>query len=153
MRRLELRIPPLAVVVLAALLMWLIAAFTPGVRLYIPGQTAVASVVAGCGLLICVIGILQFRRAGTTVNPLRPEAASGLVTRGIYRFTRNPMYVGFALVLLAWAVFLQNPLNIIVLVAFVVYIDRFQVRPEERALKSKFGAQFDTYKRKVRRWL
>ena len=153
MRGLELRIPPLALVLLAALLMWLISVLTSSARLYLPGSGLAATAVAICGSLICLAGVAQFRRSRTTVNPMTPEASSALVTHGIYRFTRNPMYLGFAIILLGWMIFLENPLTLAVVLAFVLYINRFQIEPEERALESTFGAEFKAYKLKTRRWI
>jgi protein-S-isoprenylcysteine O-methyltransferase Ste14 len=153
MSSLELRVPPLAVVAIAAALMWFAATVMPAVRVEVPGRILLASALALAGGSICLAGILQFRRARTTINPLVPGASSALVTNGIYRFSRNPMYLGFTLLLGAWALLLQNPLNIAVLAAFAAYIDRFQIEPEERALEAKFGADFRAYRRAVRRWL
>ena len=92
-------------------------------------------------------------RAGTTVNPIKPETAGSLVVSGIYRRTRNPMYLGFLLGLAGWAVFLSNALAFIFLPVFVLYLNRFQIRREERALASVFGKDFAAYQSKVRRWL
>ncbi|MNJ74873.1 hypothetical protein D3C77_718740 [compost metagenome] len=87
------------------------------------------------------------------VNPLKPASASALVTSGIYRVTRNPMYLGFALVLAAWTVFLASPFTLLGIAAFVLYIDRFQILPEERALHQLFGEAMDEYCARVRRWI
>lgn len=146
------RIPPLVLVLVAALLMWLIDRLLPlGVAL--AGLMVPAALLAVAGVVICALGVLSFRRAGTTVNPLEPERASQLVVTGIYRFTRNPMYLGFALLLLAWAMFLASPPALFVLAAFVAWMNRFQIAPEERALGLKFGEDFAAYRRAVRRWL
>jgi protein-S-isoprenylcysteine O-methyltransferase Ste14 len=102
---------------------------------------------------IGIAGVRAFGRARTTVDPLRPEKASSLVTAGIYRRTRNPMYVALAIALLAWAVWLAHPLTLLGVAAFVAWISRFQIAPEERALHALFGAEFDRYCSEVRRWL
>lgn len=153
MNSLELRVPPLAVVLLAGLLMGLIAVATPPLAL--PPAVRWGGAAAGIllGILAALAGVLTFRRARTTVNPLRPEAASALVANGIYRCTRNPMYLGMLLVLTGWAVYLARPWALLVLPAFVVYMNRFQIGPEERALEAIFGAEFDAYRNRVRRWL
>ena len=153
MHKLDARVPPVVLVGAAALLMWLIAVFIPSLGLTIPQHGLVAAAFVAVGALAAIAGIVEFRRARTTVDPTAPQTASALVTSGIYRVTRNPMYVGFALALLGWAVYLQNPLTLVIVAAFVAYMDRFQIRPEERALQTKFGAQFSGYTRKVRRWL
>ena len=84
---------------------------------------------------------------------MHPEAASAIVTVGIYRFTRNPMYLGFLLLLIAWAVFLGNIVSALMPLLFIAYMNRFQIAPEERALHARFGVPYETYLRSVRRWL
>ena len=153
MPNLDARVPPLLVVVAAALGMWLIAAFATPLTIAVPGRTPISAALLACGVIVCLAGIVEFRRARTTVDPTRPEAASTLVSGGVYRFTRNPMYLGFTVALLAWGVFLQNPLTLAGVAAFAAYIDRFQIRPEERALEARFGEQFRSYARRVGRWL
>ena len=101
----------------------------------------------------CVSGIVSFRRAKTTVNPMKPDSTSSLVVSGIYRYTRNPMYLGFLLVLLGWAAFLSNVAALAFLPAFVVYMNRFQIRPEERVLASLFPHDCSGIPAKVRRWI
>ena len=112
-----------------------------------------AIVLACIGLSISIAGMLAFRRAKTTVNPVKASLASSLVVQGVYRYTRNPMYVGLLLTLLAWAVFLANPLAVLWVVVYVLYITRFQIIPEERVLASLFGAEYEAYKGRVRRWV
>ena len=114
-------------------------------------HAAMIAVLAGAAASIA--GVAAFRRARTTVNPLKPDSASSLVDSGIYRLTRNPMYLGFALALLGWGIFLSNPLSLAMLFVFVGYMNRFQIVPEERALESLFGDAFKAYRSKVRRWL
>jgi len=97
--------------------------------------------------------LIAFRQSHTTVDPVHPERASTLVVGGVYRFTRNPMYLGFALLLLAWVVYLSAWLGVLVIALFVAYMNRFQIKAEERALESQFGQAFREYKKSVRRWL
>lgn len=97
--------------------------------------------------------MLSFRKARTTVNPLKPETASALVSSGVYRYTRNPMYLGFAIVLIAWSIFLAWPPALLGVLGFVMYMNIFQIGPEERALASLFGREFTQYCSQVRRWL
>ncbi|GAA3965377.1 hypothetical protein GCM10022278_23990 [Allohahella marinimesophila] len=105
------------------------------------------------GFLICIAGIIEFRRAKTTVDPRIPETTSSLVTSGIYAKTRNPMYVGFTLFLIAWAMYLTSLWSLIIVVAFVVFLNRFQIKPEEEALEVIFGQEFAAYRYRVRRWI
>jgi len=105
------------------------------------------------GFGFAISGVLAMRRARTTISPIKPEAATSLVTSGVYRFTRNPMYLGLCFVLLAWAVFLSSAWAFLGPGAFVLYINRFQIAPEENALSKLFGTAFANYQSKVRRWL
>ena len=150
---LELKVPPVLVVAVAALLMWAVAWALPALGLALSGRVPVAIIAVLIGVLVSVAGVVEFRRARTTVNPLKPDSASSLVNGGIYRLTRNPMYLGFALALLGWGIFLSNPLSLAMLFVFVGYMNRFQIVPEERALESLFGDAFKAYRSKVRRWL
>ncbi len=97
--------------------------------------------------------MVSFRKARTTVNPLKPQAATSLVTTGIYAVTRNPMYLGMVLVLIGWAGFLASPISVMGPVLFWLYIDRFQIQPEERAMSALFGSSFAEYSARVRRWI
>jgi protein-S-isoprenylcysteine O-methyltransferase Ste14 len=150
---LEARIPPPVVDLAAAALMWAIARALPGLTVSFPGQLAFAIAVALIGVAVSIAGVVAFRRAGTTVNPLKPERSSALVAAGIYARTRNPMYAGMAAVLLGWGIWLGNLPALLALPLFVGYITRFQIRPEERILEAKFGEAFRAYCRQVRRWL
>ena len=105
------------------------------------------------GVAFDLLGLAAFRTLRTTVNPLKPERASALVTVGIYRITRNPMNVGMSLLLLAWAVCLSALLPFAGPALFVLYLTRFQIQPEERALKALFGEEYTAYAARVRRWL
>lgn len=123
----------------------------------VPGLPAmlrwIALVLAIAGLAFDARSVLDFVRARTTINPLKPATSSTLVTAGLYRVTRNPMYVGMALLLLAWTAWLGTPWALLGVAAFVAWITRFQILPEERALAQRFGAEFDAYRHRVRRWL
>jgi protein-S-isoprenylcysteine O-methyltransferase Ste14 len=100
-----------------------------------------------------VSGLMAFRRAKTTVNPMKPKSASSMVDSGVYRLTRNPMYLGLVFFLCGWAAFLWSWWALLGPFAFAAYISRFQIAPEERALYTLFGAEYLAYKAKVRRWL
>ena len=118
-----------------------------------PWASALGIAVACVGLAFNVSPKFAFRRARTTVNPLRPDAVSHLVTDGPYRITRNPMYVGHALMLTGWVIALAHPLTFAAVPAFVLWIDRLQIPPEEAALAERFPQEFAGYARRVRRWL
>jgi protein-S-isoprenylcysteine O-methyltransferase Ste14 len=150
---LELKIPPLALVVIAALLMWLGAASFPALTFHFPFQSGAAWAIGFFGALASTLGVMQFRRARTTVDPTKPGAASSLVTTGIYRRTRNPMYLGFLLILAACSIAFANAAALLILPAFVLYMNRFQIKPEERILTSIFGEAFKAYCVKTPRWI
>jgi protein-S-isoprenylcysteine O-methyltransferase Ste14 len=153
MRHLELKIPPLIVLAIAALLMWAIARATPRWTLPYPGRLLAAGALLVLGIAIMSMGVLAFRKASTTVDPRSPENTSQIVRSGIYRFTRNPMYLGMLIVLIAWMAWLSNVGAGVVPVLFALYITRWQIVPEERALAQKFGAEYEAYRNCVRRWL
>jgi protein-S-isoprenylcysteine O-methyltransferase Ste14 len=139
--------------VAAVLLMWALAEAAPGFGFDFPARRWTAWIVLAAGLATGIVAFLQFRRADTTINPMTPGKASALVTRGLYGMSRNPIYVGDVLILLGVGVLIANALAFVAVLLFMVYVDRFQVRPEERALRGRFGEAYDAYCRKVRRWL
>ena len=153
MHVLELKVPPVALVLLVAALMWFATWTMPAFEFEVPLRKIFSVSVAVAGAIVSGLGIASFRRAQTTVNPMKPDSASSLVVSGIYRLTRNPMYLGFLLVLLGWAIYLSNVVAFLFLPAFTLYMNRFQIQPEEKALHSLFGPQFVTYTSRVRRWL
>ncbi|BFM18196.1 isoprenylcysteine carboxylmethyltransferase family protein [Maricurvus nonylphenolicus] len=154
--RLENKIPPPLVMVISAAAMWLIAANTPVAFL----ATLSSSLYWGLifllfisGLGIGLGGMLSFKHAQTTINPLKPESASNLVSSGIFQYTRNPMYISLTLMLCSWGVYLQSAWAWILVPVFMLYITRCQIIPEERAMQQLFGEEFEQYKMRVRRWL
>ena len=153
MIKLELKIPPLIVMLIIGAIMWLAAATLPSLTLppLITNILAVITLVLGVG--VSVAGVWSFNKVKTTVNPMTPSESSALVDSGIYKISRNPMYVGFLLFLIAWALFLSNLYSMISAWAFVLYMNRFQIAPEEKALLQLFGNDFEHYAEKVRRWL
>ncbi len=150
---LELRIPPAAIAIAAAVLMWIAARALPYLTFPIPARGTLAPAFVLAGLLTAAAGVFEFHRARTTVNPLKPDAASALVVNGVYRRTRNPMYLGFTFILLGLAIALSNLAAALGVPAYVAYMNRFQILPEERALGGMFGAEFEAYARRSRRWL
>jgi len=149
----ELKISPVTLAVILAGLMWPLAANTPGFALAPGWRMAALLALAGTGTVIGMAGVYSFRKARTTVNPWRPHASSQLVVSGIYRHTRNPMYLGLLLGLLGWGLYLANAFALLLAVVFVPYMNRFQILPEARALRHTYGEGFLHYCDKVRRWL
>lgn len=150
---LEHRIPPPLVAVLAAIAMRAAAGIAPAAQAPATTRLALTTMLCAAGAATIIAGLVSFWRARTTVNPLKPEQATSLVTSGVYRVTRNPMYLGMALLLCAWAAELWSPWALAGPVAFVAFITRFQIIPEERALIAHFGDAFTAYAARVRRWL
>ena len=153
MSSLELKVPPPAVALLFGFLMWLVTSLVASIEVPLGARVAVALLFASIGLVFGVSAMVSFSREKTTMNPTKPAASSSLVITGPFRFTRNPMYLSLLLYLLAWAVYLSNFVAVLFLPVFVLYINQFQIKPEERVLFSLFGPEYAAYKERVRRWL
>ncbi|HMN20877.1 MAG TPA: isoprenylcysteine carboxylmethyltransferase family protein [Ottowia sp.] len=153
----EHRVPPPVIDGACALLMWWLAHALPTAQLWPRGgpvwALALALLLAVLGGGVALAGLVAFRRARTTFNPMAPQRASALVTGGIYRVTRNPMYLGMLLVLAGWGVWLGNAASWLALPLSVALLTALQIRPEERILRARFGAAFDAYAAHVRRWI
>jgi protein-S-isoprenylcysteine O-methyltransferase Ste14 len=153
MSRLVLKIPPPIIALACATGMYFLAENTLHYGLGPLWALPTAITLAIIGIGFALVGVLSFRRHRTTINPLHPEKTSRLVTGGVYRISRNPMYVGMALLLLAWAVYLESPAALLGPIAFIAYITRFQIIPEEILLAQHFAEEFSAYRQRVRRWL
>lgn len=153
MRWLELRIPPVAVALIHGIGMWVLSGRSdPGVlRSTSVGWAAGALVVLGA--MLALTAVAQFRSHKTTVDPRDPEASSTIVTTGVYRFSRNPMYLAFSLILAGWSLYLAQLQALMLVPVFVLYMTRFQIRPEERVLEERFGSEYVQYSSEVRRWV
>lgn len=150
----HLKVPPAALAVLAVMLMVALRSVLPQFTYALPYKEVVAVLLGVVGIFVAVAGIYAFRRLKTTVNPTRPGTATSLVIDGIYRWTRNPMYLGIVLCLIACGVYLANVVALIVAPAvFVLYLNHFQIKPEEEALALIFGEAYVKYQASVRRWL
>lgn len=153
MPTLELKIPPDVVALVVAALMWLISKVTPSLTRPVAARGLLALILFVAGMALIVAARVAFARANTTFSPMVPERSRELVTTGIYRLTRNPMYLGTLLALLALAALLSNAAAGVVAMGYVAYISRYQIQPEERVLHQQFGSRYDSYRRTVRRWL
>ena len=148
----HLKLPPVVVCLLAAVVMFGLDRFLPFGDFDFTGRIYFRYLFLILGGAIEVVAVIQFIRKKTTVNPTKPETVSKLVINGLYRFTRNPMYLGLLLVLLAWGVYLGNAFNTLIAAGSVSYMNRFQIQPEEEALAKTFGSEYATYLKNVRRW-
>ncbi|CCQ10092.1 hypothetical protein PALB_9570 [Pseudoalteromonas luteoviolacea B = ATCC 29581] len=152
MNALETKVPPVFVVLISAAMMWGVAQVTP----LLPDATwrvSISVLLFLLGFAVALSGVVVFRLAHTTVNPTCPEKASNLVTQGVFQLTRNPMYLGMLLALASWAVYLLAPVSVFGIVLYVWYMNRFQIEPEERAMKKLFGEEYQDYCSSVRRWI
>ncbi|MCG3758800.1 isoprenylcysteine carboxylmethyltransferase family protein [Vibrio cincinnatiensis] len=153
MRYLELKIPPVAVFLIALVMANRLPLFFTFANVSLPYRD-VAFVF--CFILSGIVGlsaVIQFRLAKTTVNPTKPYQASTIVDTGIFTLSRNPMYLALLLLILGVAYWHQNGVSLLVVVGFVIYMNRFQIQPEERVLERLFGRDYIDYKSRVRRWI
>lgn len=153
MERLELKIPPPLAFLITALLMWLCRLFFNEFNFTFRYRAIAAAACLFGAALIGLGALIMFFRAKTSVNPVQVEQTSALVTAGVYRFSRNPMYLSLACALFGWGFLLSNAVALTLPAPFILFVNRFQIRPEETALEKRFGSAFAAYKKRVRRWL
>jgi len=153
MKYLELKIPPLALTLTIGLLMWLFSSQHIADKFNNTWSLAIAFVVLFTGAVFAIWGVIEFRKAKTTVDPRVPEQTKSLVVSGVYRLSRNPMYIGFLFMLTAWSIFLSELQGYLFLPMFIFYMNCFQIAPEERFMKQKFGEEYSQYISQVRRWI
>lgn len=153
MDKLERKIPPVALFVIFVILMTVIDKVWVVFRFELPLNLFVAVAAVGLSGVIGLAGVYEFRKAKTTVNPINVEAASTVVDSGIFAYTRNPMYLALMILLVGLGYWQQNMLCLLLSYGFVMYLNRFQIRPEEKALENNFGPEYLDYKQRVRRWI
>lgn len=156
MSRLEHLVPPPAVLLITLIAMFVISRYDQARDLRADVYIVNSSIAIGfavAGIAIVIMAIRQFRATQTTINPLKPHTASNLVTTGVFRFTRNPMYLGMVFVALGSVAYYGSAWCVLAVIAFVAYITRFQIIPEERAMLALFGHEFEIYKTRTRRWI
>ena len=154
MPKLELKIHPPIILVSCGVFAWLIS-ITAATPFDFPKNVTItfAIITVIVGLVLAISAIFKFHRAETTLDPTKPGDSSVLVTSGVFRFTRNPMYLALLLILVGWVVYLGSIAGFIVPLIFITYISRFQIRPEERYLASRFGKAYSDYCNEVKRWI
>ena len=151
--RMKNRVPPPIWMLLTGAIMWGIARSPFAFSVELPYTAEAGTLLIVLGIAVITLGITQFAKLKTTVNPLDLTESTRLATQGIYKYTRNPMYLGLTLILTGWGLHLDSPVNILCLIGFVVLITEVQIKPEEAALRGLFGGEYETYCRRVRRWL
>lgn len=152
LKMLELKVPPLIVTLIFGFLMWTVSiliSFNYGHYFFKSASCLVFLV----GLVIALVAVLKFRKEDTTVDPRDPTKSERLVVTGVYRHTRNPMYLSFLLFLVSYGLFLGNLANLISLLLFILYMNLYQIKPEEKILLAKFQSSYRVYMQTVRRWL
>jgi len=153
MHHLETKIPPPVVMVIFGLIMWVITQFTTSFTIAATLQWSLVTALFLSGVFFGTAGLVSLNRAKTTINPLKPDSASSLVSSGIFSRTRKPMYIALTMALCSLVVYLASAWTFIAVIAFVFHITRFQIQPEERAMMKLFGEEFTAYKNRVRRWV
>ncbi|WP_426415000.1 methyltransferase family protein [Aestuariirhabdus sp. LZHN29] len=153
MSGLEMRIPPPVYLLLFGAVMWLLATATPTWSWQHPLSLTLGWGLVAIGVGFDLGGLWRFIKARTTINPHRPHTTSALVVEGLYRFTRNPMYLGMLLLLIGWGLVLGSAVALLLPPLFALWLTRVQIVPEERVLGEKFGAPYREYLKRVRRWI
>lgn len=148
----KLKIPPVLVVMVFAGLMYLLDRFLPFGDFDFFGRNELALFLLGLAIVIMFLAIYAFSKAKTTVDPMQPDKASQLVTNGIFRYSRNPMYLAMLLILLGFGLKLGNAFNTLLAAGFVYFMNHFQIKHEEEALRQRFGKSYQLYLKAVRRW-
>ena len=150
----HLRIPPPIVALIGILLIFLSKDYILILYLHPRLQNTLALIFLIIGFVIIFSATKEFKKSDTTVNPMKPETSTSLVTSGIFKYTRNPMYLGLTSILLASCFYFSSLLGIIVYVPlFILYITVFQIIPEEETMKGLFNDEYFDYCSKVRRWI
>ena len=142
--------PPLIVLVLIISIYFSSKKIDP---INIPLQLEISIFILSAGILIFVNPVLQFIKSKTTVNPIQFEEVNKLVTSGIFKYSRNPMYLGMLMIVLYTSIFYLNIYSILTPLLFILWINKFQIKREEEFLIEKFGDEYLSYKKKTRRWI
>jgi len=153
MPSIKLKIPPPVQGLICLFFIWCLTTYLPIWEINIPFQTPIAIAMAVVGFSIDISGLIAFRKAQTTINPLKPQNASSLVITGIYHISRNPMYLGMLIILLGAVLYFGNISGFLAVPIFVFTINELQIKSEEKTLTELFGDPYRQYLAKVRRWI
>ena len=121
--------------------------------IHIPHQTLVSILILLIGILILIIPVTKFIKYKTTIDPIEFKKVNKLVTSGIYKYSRNPMYLGLLLIVISSSILYLNIYSVSTPIFFYYWINRFQIQREEVFLTEKFGKEYLSYKTKTRRWI
>ncbi|WP_318499892.1 methyltransferase family protein [Photobacterium leiognathi] len=148
----SLRVPPPILLLLSIMGMYLLSRFYPIMTFDFDGKSLLISMLCFIGVIPGFTAIIAFAKANTTIDPRYPQKTSRLVTTGIYRFTRNPMYLGLVFFLFAAAFYFSALSCFVVVPVFIWVMNNFQIEPEEAVLLAMFGEDYQHYCQTVRRW-
>ena len=121
--------------------------------IYLPYKNSTSFLILLVGSLILINTVFKFIKSKTTVNPVKFKKVNKLVTSGIYKYSRNPMYLGMILIIISTSIFYLNYFSVVTPFIFYFWINRFQIKREEIFLKEKFGEEYLSYMSKTRRWI
>ncbi len=147
------RVPPPVWLLIFAAVMWTLDRYCPIVTLIAAPWNRLGYLPIAFAPLAPAAAVIQFRRARTTTNPMDPAKASTLVTGGVFRWTRNPMYLGLSVLLVGFAIRLGTLSPFVLPPMFAFLITQVQILPEEQALRARFAGDYERYCREVGRWL
>ncbi|WP_055392366.1 methyltransferase family protein [Flagellimonas eckloniae] len=148
----KLRILPPLVMLIFGFFMYSLNLLLPFGNFDFFGRRELAIFLVALAFLVITIALFQFSRVKTTTNPINLKKTSSLVTNGIFKYTRNPMYLGMLLILLGFGLKLGNAFNTLLAAGFVYYMNHFQIKKEEQALMELFGKEYTLYCKATRRW-
>ena len=146
-----LKIPPPVIVLILAVSNFLSSKKIDIIN--IPNQTLVSIIIFLIGVFILIVPVSKFIKSKTTVNPIKFKKVNKLITSGIYKYSRNPMYLGLLMVIISTSIFFLTIISITTPFIFYFWINRFQIKREEIFLNKKFGQKYITYKSKTRKWI
>ena len=119
----------------------------------LPTQNLISFIILLIGILILITPIFKFIKSKTTIDPIKFKKVTRLITSGIYKYSRNPMYLGLLMIVMSTSIFYLNIFSITTPMLFYFWINRFQIKREEIFLTQKFGKEYLSYKNKTRRWI
>ena len=121
--------------------------------IHIPNQNLTSILILLIGILILIIPVSKFIKSKTTIDPIKFKKVNKLVTSGIYKYSRNPMYLGLLLIVISSSILYLNIYSVTTPMIFYYWINRFQIKREEIFLTEKFGKEYLLYMTRTRRWI
>ncbi len=150
--KLSLKIPPPLIAFGAVLFLYALNNFAPLYRINFLYQSYLSISVVCIGTTIALIAIVKFKQLQTPIDPRQPDKTHRLANSGIYKISRNPMYLGILLILVGIGIYLGAVSGLLAIATFVTYITKYQIIPEEKVLTMKFKERYQKYSRNVPRW-